>query len=136
LLIGAPRRAQAAEHIWSGIVLASKADAPKPAPAELQRLAPRIERFFGYNQVELIGSQMKTIDEQAEKWLVPSQHFWLSVKSRRAPGEKIYTVQISLVHDKRTLVETQAKLAPDSPLLIRGPMHERGQVIIVLQVQK
>ena len=31
--------------------------------------------------------------------------------------------------------ETEAKLAPDSPLFIRGPLHARGLILIVLQVK-
>lgn len=136
LALVAPAQSQAEERIWSAIVLASKTEKPKTAPAELTRLAPRIERFFGYNQVELIGSTTKEIDESSEKWLVPSPHFWMGVKSRKPAGEKLYTLQISLVHDKRPILDTQAKLAADSPLIIRGPMHASGQVLIVLQVQK
>lgn len=136
LALAAPAQSRADERIWSAIVLASKADKPKAAPAELSRLAPKIERFFGYNQVELIGSARKDIDEQSEKWLVPSPHFWMSVKSRKQADEKLYNLQISLVHDKRPILETQAKLAPDAPLIIRGPMHASGQVLIILQVQK
>jgi hypothetical protein len=132
--IPAPSRAD--DRIWSAIVLASKAEKPKAAPAELQRLAPRIERFFGYNQVELIGSTTKEIDDSTEKWLVPSSHFWMSVKSRKQTDEKLYNLQISLVHDKRPILETQAKLALNTPLIIRGPMHASGQVLIVLQVEK
>jgi hypothetical protein len=129
-----PAQAQAEERIWSGIVLASKAEKPKAAPAELQRFAPKIERFFGYNQVELIGSAIKTIDEQSERLLVPTPHFSLNVRTHRAPGEKLYNLQIALAHDKRPIVDTRAKLAPDSPLVIRGPMHASGQVLIILQV--
>jgi len=137
LLFNAAPGARADDRIWSAIVLASESEKPKPPPAELQRLAPKIERFFGYKQLELIGSATKEIDEEFERWLVPSQHFWLCVKSKRVPGaDRTYLLNISLVHDRRPLVETQAKLAPDAPLFIRGPMHARGQIIIVLQVQK
>ncbi len=129
--------ARAEDRIWSAIVLASETAQPKEPPAELQRVAKKIERFFGYNQLELIGSANKEIDEQFEKWLVPSQHFWLCVKARRAPGNApSYLLKISLFHDRRPLVETEARLAPDMPLFIRGPMHARGQIIIALQVQK
>jgi hypothetical protein len=48
----------------------------------------------------------------------------------------MYNLQISLVHDKQPIVDTQTKLPQDSPLIIRGPMHARGQVLIVLMMQK
>ena len=133
-LLAAPALARADEHIWSALVLASKADKPKPPPAELAKIGPKIQQIFGCNQVEIIGSATKTIDEEQEHWLVPTQNFWLCVKSKRK-AETAYLLDLSIYQDKRCIVQTQAKLGPNSPLLIRGPMHARGQLVIVLQVQ-
>jgi hypothetical protein len=133
-LVGAPAHARADEHIWSALVLASKVDKPKPPPVELAKIGPKIQQIFGCNQVELVGSATKTIDEDLEHWLVPTQNFWLCVKSKRK-AETAYTLDLSIYQDKRCIVQTQAKLGPNSPLLIRGPMHARGQLVIVLQVQ-
>src|SRR3954468_18484344 len=133
-LLAAPAPARADEHIWSALVLASKVDKPKPAPPELAKIGPKIQQIFGCNQVEIIGSATKTIDEELEHWLVPTQNFWLCVKSKRK-ADTAYTLDLSIYQDKRCIVQTQAKLGPNSPLLIRGPMHARGQLVIVLQVQ-
>jgi hypothetical protein len=122
------------EHIWTALILATDVEKPKPAPAELKAYSAKIERIFGYNQLEIIGSATKTIDEDFERWLVPSQNFWLCAKAKRAGGSQ-YLLDLSLYQDKRRLVDTQAKLGANSPLLIRGPMHVRGQLIIMLQVQ-
>lgn len=130
----APSVARADEHIWSALVLASKVEKPKPPPAELAKIAPKIAQLFGGNQVEVIGSATKTIDEELEHWLVPTQNFWLCVKSKRK-AETAYMLDLSIYQDKRCIVQSQAKLGPNSPLLIRGPMHARGQLVIVLQVQ-
>lgn len=126
-------RAEADDRIWTGIVLASQSPKPKAPPTELTKVAEKVEHFFGYNQLELIGSASKNLEEQGEHWLVPTQHFWVSVKSKRL-GESEYLLQIGLFHDRHTLVETEARLGPNSPLLIRGPMHARGQLLVVLQV--
>jgi hypothetical protein len=126
--------AHADEHIWSALVLATQAEEPKPLPTELAKIGPKIVRIFGYNQLEIIGSATKTIDEEVERWLVPTPNFWLCVKSNRK-AEGAYTMDLKIFQDKRCLVETQAKLSPTCPLLIRGPVHARGQLIIVLQVQ-
>ena len=117
------------------MVLASEAEHPAPPPVELARVAGKVERLFGYNQVEILGAASKKFDEQSENWLVPNQHFWLCVKAKRIPENK-YHLQITLINDKRTLLETEARVAADCPLLIRGPMHPRGQLIIALQVLK
>jgi hypothetical protein len=133
-LLATPVHARADEHIWSALVLASKVEKPKPIPAELAKIGPKIQQIFGCNQVEIIGSATKNIDEDLEHWLVPTQNFWLCVKSKRK-AEPAYTLDLSIYQDKRCIVQTQAKLGPNSPLLIRGPMHARGQLVIVLQVQ-
>ena len=132
LALAAPARAD--EHIWSALVLANQVEKPKAVPAELAKIGPKIQHIFGCNQLEIIGSATKTIDETNERWLVPTQNFWLCVKSKRQT-EGAYMLDLKIFQDKRCLVETQAKLGQNCPLLIRGPMHERGQLIIVLQVQ-
>jgi hypothetical protein len=129
---------RAANKIWSALVVATNAGSPRPAPEELQEFAPRLRRVFGYNQFELVGSTTTEIGDQTENWLVPSQSFWLGVKARRAVSKEArggYLLNLQLFQDKRPLVDTEAKLAPGSPLFIRGPQYGRGQIIIVLQVQ-
>ena len=134
----APKPA-AVDKIWSAVVLATNPPTPKDAPPELREFTTRLKRVFGYSQFELIGAASEKIDEQNESWLVPSQSFWLSVKARRADSTEArggYLLNLQLFHDKRPLLETEAKLAPGSPLFIRGPEYGHGQLIIVLQVQR
>lgn len=126
-------RAAEDDRIWGALVLATNSPNPKAPAPELKRFAGKIEKFFGYNQVELIGSAAKTVTADCERWLVPSQNFWLCVKSKQAQ-EHGYLLDITLFHDKRCLVTAKAKVSPGSPLLIRGPLHARGQLIIVLEV--
>jgi hypothetical protein len=57
----------------------------------------------------------------------------MSVDAKQAPASS-YLLKIALYHDKRCLVTARLKLVPDSPLIIRGPLHARGQLLIVLQV--
>ncbi len=127
------------DKIWSGLVYATNDSAPKDPPAELRDFAARLKRVFGYNQFQLAGSEVKMIDDDGEGWLVPSKNFSLSVKARRAVSKEArggYLLTLTLFHDKRQIVETEAKLAPGSPLFIRGPACGKGHLLIVLQVQK
>jgi hypothetical protein len=133
MLLVTAASAQAQDRIWTGIVLASQADKPIAPPPELAEVAKKMEAFFGYNQIEMIGSATKLFDDKDEHWLVPSQHFWVSAKGHKAK-EGDYVLRLILFHDKQPIVETEAKLGPNSPLLIRGPMHARGQIVIVFQV--
>jgi hypothetical protein len=127
--------AKAEDRIWTALVLASNVDAPKNPPVELMPIASKVRRVFGYNQVELLGTADKTIDDEVERWLVPSPHFWLCAKAKKA-GADAYQMKLSIYQDKRCLVQGEAKLGANSPLLIRGPMHARGQLIIVLKVDR
>ena len=125
--------AQAEDRVWAGLVLASQVERPKPPPGELGRAALKIQHFFGYNQLELIGSATKELQPGDEHWLVPSQHFWMDVKDLHAL-EDGYLLSVTLFHDKRQLVETETKVSPASPLIMRGPVHARGQLIFVVQI--
>jgi hypothetical protein len=131
-MLAAPA-AQAADHIWSGIVLASQVEKPKPPPAELARRAPEISKTFGCNQLQLLGSATRVADDPTERWFVPTEHFSMTVKAKRAP-ENSYDLHIVFYHDKEKLAEAETHLAPNSPLFIRGPMHAKGQIIYVLQI--
>jgi hypothetical protein len=131
--------APATDKIWSALVVATNSPNPKDPPPELREFAPRLKRIFGYNQFEMAGSVLEVIDEQTENWLVPSQLFSLNLKARRSTSKEArggYLLNLQLFQDKRPLVDTEAKLAPGSPLFIRGPQYGKGQLIIVLQVQR
>ena len=131
--------APAEDKIWSAVVIASNAAKPGEPPPQLRAFAGRLKRVFGANQFELVGSTTETIDQAEENWIVPSPNFWFSVKARRATSVEArggYLLNLQLFQDKRLLVESAARLAPGSPLFIRGPMCARGQIVIVLQVQQ
>ena len=126
------------DQIWSAVVLSSNADTPCETPAPLLGVADRIKRVVGYNQLQILGSATKAIDEQSECWLIPTKAFSLKIKARRANAKAArggYLINLHLYHDKRELLESEAMLAPNSPLFIRGPLHARGQILIVLKVE-
>ncbi len=124
---------RADDSIWSAVVLATNEDHPKQAPAELEKYATQLKNIFGYNQYELMGQHVELMNNSAEHWLVPSQHFWMSVQEKHA-YEDGYLVNLTLYHDQRQLVETEGKVSPSSPLIMRGPMHARGQIVFVIQI--
>ena len=131
----APGAAGRADRIWCAVVIASNPEHPKPAPPELTQIAEKISHFFGYRQIELIGSAAKPIDEYTDHWLVPCQDFWLKVASKRDADSAVCTEDIQLYSNKRRILGTTIRLGPDSPVFINGPMHARGQVLIILQLQ-
>jgi hypothetical protein len=130
----------AGDTLWSAVVLATNAAKPKDAPAELREFAPRLKRVFHCNQFEIVGTDAKAIEDRKEVWLVPTPHFWFGVKPRRATSIEArggYLLSLQLFQDKRQIVDSETRLAPGSPLFIRGPeCANGGQFVFVLQVRK
>ena len=126
------------DRIWSGVIVATNPEKPKEAPVELREFVPKLKRIFGYTQFELAGSATEAIDELTENWLVPSPIFPLSVTARRTTSKEArggYLLNLKVFQENRPLVDSEVKLAPNSPLFIRGPQYGKGQIIIFLQVQ-
>lgn len=126
----------AEDKVWSAVVLASsvkQGEQAKPTPPELVPFARKLSKFFGYDQFEILGSAVKSIDEQSERWLVPTPNFWVRAKALRDGAG--YRLNLEFFQDKRCLLETNARLAPNSPLFVRGPTHARGQLIMVFEIK-
>lgn len=124
------------EKVWSAVVLASnakKGERPVEVVPELAPYVAKLSKFFGYDQFEVLGSATKTIEGASERWLVPTQNFWVGAKATREGGK--YRLNMEFFHDKRRLLQTEAMLGPKSPIFIRGPMHARGQLIVVFEVK-
>ncbi len=131
--------ALAGEKVIAAVLLASHGENPKPLPDPLGQACVRLQRVLNYNQFEILGSATNLMDEKEESWMVPTEHFWLRVKARRNVESRFsggYGLNLELFHDKRLLVETDALLGVGSPLVLRGPLHARGQLLIVLMVIK
>jgi hypothetical protein len=135
-LAAAPRAVIAADapSVWSGLVLATDDDHPKEAPSELRRFKGKLEGVFGYNQFELLGQHTEKMDDLTERWLIPGRDFSMRVETKISAG-KTYVLQIELFQGPRSLATIETRLAPQSPLFIRGPMCGGGQLIIVLLVK-
>lgn len=124
------------EKVWSAVVLASNARAGErvtKVPTELAPYAAKLSRFFGYEQFEILGAATKSLDGETERWLVPTQNFWVCARSTRESNG--YRLHLDFFHDKRLLLQTEAMLGLKSPLFVRGPMHTRGQILVVFEVK-
>lgn len=126
--------ARAEDSIWTALILATNGKKSDSAPRDLALIRDQVEEVFGYDHVELVGAAIKTVDDEFARWLVPSQHFWLSVKTKGVDDNSRYPLQLEMWHDRRMLFESAVVLGPESPLFIRGPLHAKGQLIIVLKV--
>lgn len=126
-------------QIWCGLVLATNSTTPKLPPSVLREFVARSAKTYGYNQYELVGSATQEVGGGTESWLVPSKSFYLSLKGRRAVSKEAqggFLLDVELFQEKRSLLQTEVKLAPGSPISFRGPQYGKGQLIIVLQVER
>ena len=125
---------QAAETVWSGLVMADNVSQPQPIPSELTRMEGLLKKFFGYNQFQVIGQSQKVLKTGQEDWLATSKFFGLHVDAR---GETHggYVLNLKLYKEKELLLETETKLNKRSPLVIKGPQVGGGQLLLVLIVQ-
>ena len=122
------------DRIWSALVLATKETPPSAIPTTLKKFAPAIQKIFGYNSLYLLGEKKRDLISGGEEWLVPSKEFFFKVQCL-SQGATSYTLRIELYRDKGLLLTTEAKLAKDSPLYIRGPAWGRGHLIFLLEVR-
>jgi hypothetical protein len=131
----APPEAHAAgDRIWGALVLATIENSATPVPESLKELAPAIKKIFGYNSLYLLGEKKRDLFLGSERWLVPTKEFFFKV---RCLSQELtsYLLRIELYREKNLLVTTEAKLAKDAPLYIRGPQWGRGLLIFVLEVR-
>jgi hypothetical protein len=125
---------QAAETVWSGLVMADNVSQPQPIPSELTRIEGLLKRFFGYDQFQVIGQSQKTLKTGQEDWLATSKFFGLHVDAR-GETQGGYVLNLKLYKEQELLLETEAKLSKRSPLVIKGPQVGGGQLLLVLIVQ-
>jgi hypothetical protein len=127
-------RVDAAEKVWSGLVMAENAEKPHAVPSQLGRIEKTLIDLFGYNQFEVIGESNKTLKTGDEDWLASSKYFSLHVDARGVTDSG-YELNLKLFQDKQLLLETETKLSKRSPLVIKGPQVGGGQLLLVLVVQ-
>ena len=122
------------DRIWSALVLGTNEDPSAPVPEKIKDFAPTLEKIFGYNSFYLMGRKTRGLVKGDEAWLIPTREFFLGVECL-AREETYYKLRIELYRKDELLLTTEARLARDAPLYIRGPLWGSGQLIFVLEVQ-
>jgi len=124
--------AEAADGIWSALVLATNEHPAKAAPASLKPFAAGLHNIFGYNTYYLVGSKDLDLGKGSAVWVVPSKEVFLKLRCiDRTPT--MYHVQIDLYVRKQLVVTSEVKLGAGAPLYIRGPAWGKGRLVFILQ---
>ena len=134
LLMLSVASAQAANSVWSGLVMASNAPEPTPIPAELNRFESTLKQLFGYNQYQVIGQSRNTLGKGEDDWRATSKYFALQVSSKPA-ASAAYRLNLQLFQQDKLLLETEAELTKKKPLVIRGPQVGEGQLVLLLVME-
>ena len=127
--------ADAAHAVWSGLVIAENVPQPAAMPPELSKFEQTLKDLFGYNQFEVIGQSNKTLKTGEEDWLAASKYFSLHCDAR-GESDAGYNLNLTLYKEKDVLLETDANLSRNSPLVIKGPQVGSGQLLLVLVVKE
>lgn len=123
------------EKVWTGILFAnSEPGAKTNLPKKIAPFIGRMQKIFGYRSFKLIGQHTELMNDYREHWLIPTKQFFFSVTSVKR-AKYGYHLQFELYHKKKLIVKAEVRLARKSPLLIRGPLCGKGQIIIVLLVE-
>src|SRR5262249_9405580 len=104
VIIIAASASQAAETVWSGLVMAENEAQRQPIPFELTRIEESLKRFFGYNQFQVIGQSQKVLKTGQEDWLATSKFFGLHVDARGESRDG-YVLNLKLYKEKELLLE-------------------------------
>ena len=75
LIAGVVSEGQAAETVWSGLVIAENVAQPQAVPPELTRIEGSLKKFFGYNQFQVIGQSEKTAQDRTGRLACDQQIF-------------------------------------------------------------
>ncbi len=134
LLVCAVASADAADTVWSALVIANNSPQPTPIPNELDKLQGTLKRFFNYNQYQVIGQSHEALKTGDKDWQTASKYFSLHVNSK-PDANSAYRLNLQLFQEQKLLLETEAKLSKKSPLVIRGPQVGDGQLVLLLIVE-
>ena len=135
LILGGARAGQGSQTVWSGLVIANNAAKPDPVSPDLTYLEETLKDWFGYNQYQVIGQSRKVLVTGSEDWLAQSKYFSLHIDSKEGNDKTGYRVNLKLFQESNLLLEWEAKLSKERPIIVKGPQVGDGQLILLLVVQ-
>jgi len=135
LILGGAQAGQASQTVWSGLVIANNAAKPEPVSPDLTYLEETLKDWFGYNQYKVIGQSRKVLVTGSEDWLAQSKYFSLHIDSKEGNDKTGYRVNLKLFQESNLLLEWEAKLSKERPIIVKGPQVGDGQLILLLVVQ-
>jgi hypothetical protein len=135
LIVGGAGTTHGAQTVWSALVIAHNVPKPAMVSPELTYLEETLKDWFGYNQYEVIGQSRKVVVTGSEDWLAQSKYFSLHIDSKEGNDKSGYRVNLKLFQESNLLLELEAKLSKERPIIVKGPQVGDGQLLLLLVVQ-
>lgn len=126
--------ALAAENFWGCLIYASDSAQCNSLPERLRGYEARMSGAFGYSRFCLIAQQQTTVQTERETGLAFSGDLKIVLTSLAGAPDGKYLIRLLFVQSEERVMETQARVSPNSPLFIRGPNWRDGQIIIVVMI--
>jgi hypothetical protein len=126
--------ALAAENFWGCLIYASDSAQCNSLPERLRGYEARMSGAFGYSRFCLIAQQQTTVQTERETGLAFSGDLKIVLTSLAGAPDGKYLIRLLFVQSEEPVMETQARVSPNSPLFIRGLNWRDGQIIIVVMI--
>lgn len=126
--------ARATEEIWGALIMATNAATPEAPPPELDPYLSKLRGIFGYNQFKIVAQESESVGDVGRQWKLASKFLTVRIEPLASDGAS-HELALSMEREKQTLLEMKTRVGVGSPLLIRGPMCGRGQLVILLEVR-
>jgi hypothetical protein len=114
----------------------AEADEKDLTPAFMSDIRQRLGKPFAYKNFQLLGRHTQKVFKEYESWVVPSKELCVKLDSRGPLEAGGVQLHIQLWQEKKVLVKSDVKLAPDQPIIIGGPTWRSGKLIFVLSQKK
>ena len=87
--------------------------------------------ILGYLRYHQLGSSYARLDTSEAQWLLPSSAFFLQF-TVSDPATSAY--RFELYQDKQPILGGEFIPKPKIPLIITGPMYDRGKLVMVMTI--
>lgn len=117
---------------WSCVVYAKMGK--DKTDLSLSKYTNDMQRIFGYQHYEILGSQWSSHSIDQPNCLAPTKEFSIKLIPLAVPTdqEKFY---LKLYQKKEILLKSRIRMPQESPLYIAGPTYGKGKIIFILDAK-
>ncbi len=123
--------ADTAGHVELNGFLLIATDEPGARDPRLQRYESNLRKLFRFSSYRLIGEGRRHSSLPGESSLTLGKGYSMYVEVENSGKDRI-RARVKWSQGERILIHTTAVLRRDNPLILGGPAHENGTLILIL----